>query len=201
MAHDALHLRLVLVYTELRILLLDVLYDLPNAALALALEFPAARKLDATAAAGLLGRLAIVLGDVDPRDRDFIALLDVAVRDELELVGGLEEGPSRRVARVRSLKDPRDIELNLVQVNVGDTHVCGYEVDTTSDLARGSVRSPRPLLVLWTLSRSRLNSRYEQRRLSTRRGTYPVIPATVGAYSDGVVRHLANENRVPVLHN
>ena len=91
--HDALHLRLVLLHAELGLLLLDVLHDLTDAALALALELPAARELDAAPAAGLLGRLALVLRDVDPGDGELVALLDVAVRDELERVRGLEDGP------------------------------------------------------------------------------------------------------------
>ena len=90
--HDALHLRLVLLHAELGLLLLDVLHDLADAALALAFELPPARELDAAPAAGLLGRLALVLRDVDPGDGELVALLDVAVRDELERVRGLEDG-------------------------------------------------------------------------------------------------------------
>ena len=62
------------------------------ASLALALELPPARELDAAPAPGLLGRLALVLRDVDPGDGELVALLDVAVRDELERVRGLEDG-------------------------------------------------------------------------------------------------------------
>ena len=85
MAHDLLHLRLVLLDAQLGVLLLEVLHDLGHAALALALELPAARELDAAPAARLLGGLVWVLGDVDVRDRELVALLERPRGDEREL--------------------------------------------------------------------------------------------------------------------
>ena len=118
MAHDLLHLRLVLLDAELGVLLLEVLHDLRQAALALALESPAPRELDPAAAAGLLGGLVRVLGDVDVRDRELVALLDGAVRDELELgrAGG-EGGAGGGVARVGELQGAE------LEVSSGE---CGY---------------------------------------------------------------------------
>ena len=53
-AHDLLHLRLVLLDAELGVLLLEVLHDLGHAALAFALELPAPCELDAAPPARVL---------------------------------------------------------------------------------------------------------------------------------------------------
>ena len=85
-AHDFLDLRFVLLNPELCILLLKVLHGLGQAALALALELPAPRELDAAPAARSLRTLICVLGDVDVRDCELVALLKQAGGDELELI-------------------------------------------------------------------------------------------------------------------
>lgn len=94
-AQDVLDLRLVLLHPKLRVLLRDVLHDLGDAALALALELPAPCKLDAPSSAGLLCRLAVVLGDVDPSDRELVALVDRARGDKFQLVRARGEDRTR----------------------------------------------------------------------------------------------------------
>lgn len=104
MAHDLLDLGFVLLDTEFGILLLDVLHGLSQAALALALELPASCEFDAAPAARPLRSFVSVLGDVNVRDRELLALLERARGDELELVRADDKGRTGgRVARVRKL--------------------------------------------------------------------------------------------------
>ena len=116
--HDALHLRLVLLHAELGLFLLDILHDFTDAALALALELPAARELDAAPPARLLRGLTRTLNDVDVGDRELVALLDGAVRDELEL--GRAGGEGRAGGGVAGVGELQNAER---EVRGGE---CGY---------------------------------------------------------------------------